>query len=290
MKKLNEAVYGNFPDAITIAEESTAWPMVTKPTYMGGLGFGMKWMMGWMNDTLQYFSKDPVYRRHHQNLITFSMHYYHSEHFLLSLSHDEVVHGKNSMTCKMPGDEWQRFAHLRCLYAYMYAHPGNKLLFMGMEFGQTSEWHHETSLDWHLLEHDYHQGVRELVCTINHLYRTESPLHASDYLPDGFEWIDMSDEENSVLSFLRKDKGGQRIMIICNLTPLPRNNYRTGLPEEGHWRIILNTDDERFGGSGYLSKHAADIIPSTPVTFHGRPFSMVTDLPPLSVLYIGKIG
>jgi len=222
LRRLNEAIYGNYPDVQTIAEESTAWPIVTKPTYIGGLGFGMKWNMGWMHDTLDYFSQDPIYRKYHHNQLTFSIWYAFSENFLLSLSYDEVVYGKRSLKNKMPGDEWQQFANLRLLFGYMYAHPGKKLLFMGGEFGQWQEWNHEGSLNWHLLHYPLHQGVQRWVKDLNHFYRREGVMHELDFELEGFEWIDFYDWEQSVISFLRRGKTtNDLILVVCNFTPLP---------------------------------------------------------------------
>ena len=254
-KELNEEIYASFDGVQTIAEESTSFPMVSKPTYLGGLGFGMKWMMGWMHDTLEYFKKEPIYRRHHQNDITFSMTYAFTENFMLPLSHDEVVYGKNSILGRMPGDEWQRFANLRLLYSYMYTHPGSKLLFMGGEFGQSEEWNFQQSLDWHLLDYDYHKGIKALVTAANTLYRKEPALHQKQFVAEGFEWIDYTDAENSVLAYVRKGHDPKDdVMVICNMTPVPRTDYRIGLPAAGKYRMIFNSDDQEYGGSGYKIK------------------------------------
>ncbi len=283
LKEFNEAVYAQFPDVYTIAEESTAWPSVSRPTYLGGLGFGMKWMMGWMHDTLEYFQKDPVHRGHHQNDITFSIYYAFTENFVLPLSHDEVVYGKGALLDKMTGDEWQRFANLRALYAYMFAHPGGKLLFMGGEFGQTSEWNHDQSLDWHLTEYPLHQGIQRELAALNQLYKTEKALYEQGFEEAGFEWIDINDSANSVISFLRKGKNeNERVLVVCNFTPVPRENYRVGVPAGGPWREIFNSDAEDFGGSGTV--HSEDIS-AAELPAHGRDFSLAMTLPPLGVVY-----
>jgi len=282
IRELNEAVYKYYPDVQTIAEESTTWPMVSRPTYLGGLGFGMKWNMGWMHDTLEYFSLDPIFRKYHQNKITFSIWYAFSENFLLPLSHDEVVYGKGSLLNKMPGDLWQKFANLRLLFAYMYAHPGKKLLFMGGELGQWSEWNHNKGLDWNLLQNPYHQGIQKLIKDLNKLYRRESALHKLDFSSDGFEWIDFKDWEKSIVSFLRKDSE-DIILIVCNFTPVPRTNYRIGVPKKGFWEEILNTDAKEYNGSGWGNMGGVE---SVPVRFHGRDQSVVLVLPPLACIYL----
>ncbi len=287
LRKLNESVYRDFPHVQTVAEESTAWPMVTKPVYAGGLGFGFKWNMGWMNDTLFYFSKDPVYRKYHHNDITFSIWYAFTENFILPLSHDEVVHGKGSLLSKMPGDYWQKFANLRMLFSYMWAHPGKKLIFMGNEFAQWKEWSHEGSLDWDLLNYDMHKGVHLLIKDLNRILKENKCLYELDFSSEGFEWIDFCDWEGSILSFLRKDSEGNFMLIVCNFTPVPRHNYRVGVPKGGYWEEVLNTDATEYGGSGMGNlggKHA------DPVPFHGRPFSLELTLPPLAVLYFRKRG
>ncbi len=282
LRDLNEAVYRDFPYTQTIAEESTSWPMVSRPTYIGGLGFGMKWNMGWMHDTLDYFSCDPVYRKYHHDQLTFSIWYAFNENFVLPLSHDEVVHGKGSLLAKMPGDEWQKFANLRALYAYLWTHPGKKLLFMGGEFGQWNEWYHETSLDWHLLERAPHQGLHRFVKDLNHLYVSEPALHELDFHVDGFEWIDLHDGEQSVLSFLRKGRLPEEcVLVVCNFTPVPRHNYRVGVPRAGYWREILNSDATLYGGSGMGNLGGAE---SAPVGVHRYFHSLTLTLPPLSVL------
>ncbi len=283
LRQLNEAVYRDHPGVQTIAEESTAWPMVSRPTYLGGLGFGMKWNMGWMHDTLDYLAKDPVHRKHHHNRLTFSLWYAFSENFVLSLSHDEVVHGKGSLIGRMPGDDWQRFANLRLLFGYMYGHPGKKLMFMGGEFGQWREWGHERSLDWHLLDAPPHQGIRQWVRDLNHLYRREAALHAIDFSGEGFEWVDAGNWEQSLLSFLRKGpEAGDILLVVCNFTPVPRYNYRVGVPTPGSWRELLNSDARDYGGSGHGNLGGRE---AAPIPMHGRPYSLSLTLPPLGVLF-----
>ena len=278
LKEMNESVYAAFPTAITIAEESTNWPGVSKPTYTGGLGFGMKWMMGWMNDALRYFELDPFYRQHHQNEITFSLIYAFTENFMLPISHDEVVHGKKALVSKMPGDEWQRFANLRLLYLWMYTHPGAKLLFMGCEFGQTSEWNYEQSLDWHLLQYAPHKGMKEFVKELNTLYKNTPALYEKSFDGTGFEWIDNTDSHNSVLVFVRKGNNEQdKIVIAINLTPVPRENYRIGLPTDGKWSEIFNSDATAYWGSGMSNK----TIQAENTGWQGRKFSAEITLPPL---------
>jgi 1,4-alpha-glucan branching enzyme len=283
IKRFNEAVYGKHPDVQTIAEESTAWPMVSRPVYVGGLGFGMKWNMGWMHDTLDYFSMDSIYRKYHQNQLTFSIWYAFYENFVLPLSHDEVVYGKGSLVGKMPGDDWQKMANLRALYGYMYGHPGKKLLFMGGEFGQWNEWYHETSLDWHLLEYSPHQGVQNWVRDLNHFYKTEPALYELDFSIDGFQWIDFRDSEQSVISFIRKARNNDDIiLVVCNFTPAPRYNYRVGVPRGGFWREALNSDSRIYGGSGHGNLGGVE---ATPVPSHQRYYSISLTLPPLGVLF-----
>lgn len=288
MRQLNEAVYHDFPDVHTIAEESTAWPRVSAPTYLGGLGFGMKWDMGWMHDTLEYFKKDPVHRKFHHNQLTFRMIYAFNENFVLSLSHDEVVHGKGSMIGKMSGDEWQKFANLRTLYSYMYAQPGKKLIFMGDEFAQWAEWDHERSLDWHLLSEGLaegrHRGMKDLVRDLNLLYRNENALHDLDFSERGFEWLDAGDVANSVISFFRKSEStGEKILCVFNLTPIPRANYRLGVNEPGLWREIFNSDAREYGGSGHGNFGGAQ---THPVPAHNRLHSLTLTLPPLGALFL----
>ncbi|ELR73643.1 1,4-alpha-glucan (glycogen) branching enzyme, GH-13-type [Fulvivirga imtechensis AK7] len=284
LKEFNEVVYHEYPDVQTIAEESTSWPMVSRPTYIGGLGFGMKWMMGWMHDTLEYFKKDPVHRTHHQNEITFSIYYAFTESFMLPLSHDEVVYGKQALLYKMSGDEWQKFANLRNLYAYMYAHPGTKLLFMGGEFGQTSEWNHDMSLDWHLTEYYLHQGIQKVLTRLNEIYRSEPALYECQFAEGGFEWIDIHDAQNSVITFVRKGKKpGQMILVACNFTPVPRENYRIGVPEKGTYTEIFNSDDQLYGGSNVKNEAP---LGSTDLQAHGRAHSITLTLPPLGITYL----
>lgn len=283
IKEFNEAVHFNFPEVLTIAEESTAWPAVTGPVENGGLGFNMKWMMGWMHDTLDYFSKDSLYRRYHQGEITFSIIYAFSERFMLPLSHDEVVHGKGSLLRKMPGDEWQQFANLRALYAYMYAHPGAKLLFMGGDVAQTSEWNHDMSVDWHLLQYGYHQGIQQLLRELNAVYKAEPALYTHNFDPAGFQWVDYNDAHNSVMSFLRKGNSPQEeLLVVCNFTPAMHEHYRLGVPHAGEWVQVFNSDDSRYGGS---NKHNTEPIQTVPEPFHGQEHSLTLVLPPLAVAY-----
>jgi 1,4-alpha-glucan branching enzyme len=257
--------------------------MVSRPTYLGGLGFGAKWDMGWMHDTLAYFARDPVHRSHHHNDITFRMIYAFTENYVLPLSHDEVVHGKGSILGKMPGDEWRRFANLRALYGYMWAMPGKKLLFMGSEFGQYAEWDHDRSLDWHLLEAAPHQGVRRWIGDLNRAYSAEAALHEQDVRAEGFEWIDASDARSSVLAFLRRSRDGESVVVVCNFTPQVWSNYRLGVPDGGTWNEVLNSDAEVYGGSGQGNFGAVE---AAPVPYHGRPHSIVLTLPPLSVVFL----
>jgi 1,4-alpha-glucan branching enzyme len=284
LRKFNEVVYQNHPDTQTIAEESTAWPMVSRPTYVGGLGFGMKWDMGWMHDTLRYFTKEPVHRRFHHNDLSFRMIYAFNESFMLPLSHDEVVHGKGSLLRNMPGDDWQRFANLRLLFGYMYAQPGKKLLFMGGEIGQWDEWNHETSLDWHLLEHESHAGVQRWMEALNRAYREEPALHELDFSPAGFSWIDANDADNSVLSFIRiAESTGDIILAVFNFTPVPRENYRIGVPDGGRWKEILNSDASEYWGSGGGNYGGVTAEPSP---WHGRPYSLNLYLPALAAVFL----
>src|SRR3972149_6544854 len=286
LKRLNEAIYQEFPDVQTFAEESTAWPMVSKPTWLGGLGFGMKWNMGWMHDTLKYFSKDSIYRKYYHNQLTFSIWYAFTENFILPLSHDEVVHGKGSLIGKMPGDEWQRHASLRSLYGYMYGHPGKKLLFMGCEFGQVKEWSHDASLEWHVLQYPLHAGAKKWVADLNRLYRNEPAMHELDFSPEGYEWIDFHAWENSVISFIRKGHDPKdTVLVVCNLTPVFRPEYRVGVPDGGYWQEILNSDAEIYGGSGKgnLGGLNAEEIPS-----HKRHWSINMTLPPLAAVFFRK--
>jgi 1,4-alpha-glucan branching enzyme len=284
IRRLNEAVYESHPDVQSIAEESTAWPMVSRPTFLGGLGFGMKWNMGWMHDTLDYFSKDPVYRKHHHNQLTFSIWYAFFENFVLPLSHDEVVFGKGSLMRRMPGDDWQKFANLRLLFGYMFSHPGKKLLFMGGEFGQWDEWYHEKSLDWHLLQHPAHQGVRRWVEDLNRLYRSEPALYEIDFANEGFEWADFHDWEGSIISYLRKGKNREQVLLmVCNFTPVPRRNYRIGVPRGGRWREVLNSDAVLYGGRGHGNFGGVE---ATPALAHGKYQSLSLTLPPLGILFL----
>ncbi len=257
MKEMNEAVYASFPDVQTIAEESTSFPMVSKPTFLGGLGFGMKWMMGWMHDTLEYFAKEPIYRKHHQNDLTFSMTYAFTENFMLPFSHDEVVYGKHSLLGRMPGDEWQKFANLRLLYCYMFTHPGTKLLFQGAEFAQSEEWNFQESLDWHLLQYDSHKGVQTLIKDLNTLYKKQPALHEKQFSAEGFEWIDYNDTENSTLVYIRRgNKPADDLIVACNMTPIPRENYRIGLPKKGKLKEAFNSDLKKYNGTGTFKNKA----------------------------------
>ncbi len=281
LKEFNEAVYSSFEGVQTIAEESTSFPMVSRPTFVGGLGFGMKWMMGWMHDTLEYFQKDTVYRKYHQNDLTFSMTYTFSENFMLPLSHDEVVYGKKSIAGRMPGDEWQKFANLRLLYGYMFMHPGTKLLFMGSEFGQSAEWNFEGSLDWHLLQYPFHEGIKKTLTDLNALYKSEPALHEKQFSPEGFEWINYSDHQNAVMTFIRKgNKPKDDVIVVCNFTQVVRQNYRIGLPKKGKLTEIFNGDAIVYGGSGVKNpnKLSVEAFP-----YDGRDYSIELLLPPLSV-------
>ena len=282
LKEFNEAVYTNYSGVQTIAEESTSFPMVSRPTSMGGLGFGMKWMMGWMHDTLQYFQKETVYRKYHQNDLTFSMTYSFSENFMLPLSHDEVVYGKKSIAGRMPGDEWQKFANLRLLYGYMFVHPGTKLLFMGCEFGQSQEWNFEGSLDWHLLQYPLHAGIKKLITDLNSLYKTQPALHEKQFSSEGFEWINYSDHQNAVLSFIRKGNDAkENLIIVCNFTPVVRADYRIGLPKKGKLITIFYSDDLSYGGSGVSN---SDLIIIEAMPYDGRDYSAALLLPPLGIV------
>jgi 1,4-alpha-glucan branching enzyme len=282
LKKLNEIMHQYYPGICMIAEESTAWPRVSAPVYLGGLGFGFKWNMGWMNDTLSYMSKDSIHKKFHQNTLTFSILYAFSENFVLPLSHDEVVHGKGSLIAKMPGDVWQKFANLRLLYGLMVGQPGKKLLFMGGEFGQWREWNHDTSLDWHLLHYDAHNALHTFMQDLLRLYRSEPSLYEVDFHHTGFEWIDFSDWEKSIISFVRKDKTGRKLLLfVCNFTPVPRGNYRIGVPAPGFYQEILNSDSERYWGSNIGN---AGGVWAEPVPFHDRPYTIDLRIPPLAVL------
>jgi len=286
IKQLNEIVYSRFPAVQMVAEESTAWAGVSRPTFHGGLGFGMKWNMGWMHDTLEYFKKDPIYRKYHHNELTFSMLYAFTENFVLSLSHDEVVHGKGSLLNKMPCDDWQKFANLRLLFAYMYGHPGKKLLFMGSEFGQWNEWNHDGSLDWHLVQYDRHKGIQDLIKDLNRVYRNEPALYKYDFECRGYEWIDGSDWKQSVLCFARKgDYEDDTVIVVCNFTPTPRYGYRVGVTSAGFWKELLNSDAAQYYGSGIGNLGGVE---SQKIPCHGRENSILLNVPPLGVLYFKK--
>lgn len=287
LEELNKTVYKNYPDVQTIAEESTSYTGVSKPVFLGGLGFGMKWMMGWMHDTLEYFKKEPVHRKYHQNDITFSMTYAFSENFMLPLSHDEVVYGKRSLFDRMPGPEWERFANLRLMFGYMFTHPGTKLIFQGGEFGQSAEWNFQESLDWHLLQYDFHTGIQECVKDLNKLYKSQPALYERQFRPEGFEWIEWADGENSVLSYLRKGYDAESaVLVICNFTPVPRENYKVGVPEAftkagTKVKELFNSNEKKYGGSGdFISKKVK--VEATP--WNGRGHSITLDLAPLAVM------
>jgi 1,4-alpha-glucan branching enzyme len=288
LRRFNQEVYQQFPDVQTIAEESTAWPMVSKPTYVGGLGFGLKWDMGWMHDTLSYMSQDAYFRKYHHNKLTFRMLYAFHENFVLPLSHDEVVYGKGSLLGKMPGDVWQKFANLRLLYGYMYAQAAKKLLFMGGEIGQWNEWTHDRSLDWDLLQIPIHTDLQRWVSDLNRLYRSEPALYEHDIDPAGFEWIDCNDAESSVISLLRKGATTQDLLlVVCNFTPVPRSNYRIGVPRGGYWQEVLNSDAPLYGGGGWGNLGGTD---AAPVPLHGRNHSVTLTLPALSALFFKNTG
>ena len=287
LRRLNETVYSYFPDVMMIAEESTAWPGVSRPTYLGGLGFGFKWNMGWMNDFLRYMSKDPIHRKYHHHDLTFGLLYAFTENFILVLSHDEVVHGKGSMLDKMPGDLWQKFANLRLAYGFMYGHPGKKLLFMGNDIGVWEEWNYQKSLDWHLLQWDLHKKLQDYVRDLNALYRQYPALWQKDFVPEGFQWIDFQDSESSVLSFIRRgDQPEDELVVVCNFTPVPRYNYRIGVPQPGYYRELLNSDSELYGG-GNIGNFGG--LYADPIPWHGFPYSLNLTLPPLAVLFLKKI-
>ncbi|MCY4187612.1 MAG: 1,4-alpha-glucan branching protein GlgB [Bryobacterales bacterium] len=284
LRTLNEQIYGRFPDVMTIAEESTAWPQVSRPTSHGGLGFGFKWNMGWMHDTLAYMQLDPIYRKHHHDKLTFSMMYAFRENFLLPFSHDEVVHGKRSLLAKMPGDDWQKLANLRLLYAYMYMHPGKKLLFMGNEFAQRAEWDHDRSLDWHLLERRAHRGVQRLVADLNRLYRRKAALHQNEMDGRSFSWVDCEDWEASVVSFLRHGAvARESLLVVCNFTPVVREDYRLGVPHRSAWRELLNSDSEYYGGSNVGNR---GMVAGEQVPFHRHAYSIRLTLPPLAAVVL----
>jgi 1,4-alpha-glucan branching enzyme len=285
LKQFNEVCYERFPGITTIAEESTAWPGVTRPTYLGGLGFGFKWNMGWMHDFLHYMSIDPIYRRFHHGNITFSLLYAFQENFILVLSHDEVVYGKRSLLSKMPGDEWQKFANLRMFLAWMYGHPGKKLVFMGGEFGQPNEWNHDAQLDWELLKLPRHDGLRRLVQHLNYTYKKEPALWQLDDTYDGFDWIDFHDAENSVVSFLRKSRDGDLVVFVVNATPVVRYNYRLGVPEIGFYREVINTDGETYGGSNVGNLGG---VQSEAREWMAREHSILIHLPPLATVALKR--
>jgi 1,4-alpha-glucan branching enzyme len=281
LRQFNAEVYRSFPDVQTIAEESTAWPAVSRPTYVGGLGFGLKWDMGWMHDTLKYIAHDPIHRMYHHNQLTFRMLYAFTENFLLPLSHDEVVHGKRALLSKMPGDMWQQLANLRLLFGYMFTQPGKKLLFMGGEFGQWNEWNHDASLDWNLLNYRTHTGIQEWVSDLNKLYRNEPALHELDERWEGFDWIDANDVQHSVYTYLRKGKGDDMVMVACNCTPVVRHEYRVGVPRPGYWQEVLNSDARTYGGSGVGNLGG---VQAADDPCHGRPHSLHITLPPLATV------
>lgn len=288
LRTFNHAVYTNYPDTQTIAEESTSWPSVSRPPDMGGLGFGMKWDMGWMHDMLEYMQKDSIYRKYHHNGLTFRMLYAFYENFVLPLSHDEVVHGKGSLLDKMPGDLWQKFANLRALYGYMYAQAGKKLLFMGAELAQWREWKHDESLDWHMLQWESHQGMQRWIQDLNHAYRREAALHELDVDPAGFQWVDCGDWERSIVSFLRKGKSkNELILVVCNFTPSPHHNYRIGVPRPGSWKEILNSDAKEYAGS---NQRNAGVVPAEAGSVHGQQQSVSLTIPPLGVIFLKHQG
>ena len=289
LRDFNDWILKEYPDTLTFAEESTSWPMVTRPGEAGGLGFSMKWNMGWMHDTLEYIGLDPVHRKYHHDKLTFSIWYAFSENFILPLSHDEVVHGKGSLFGKMAGDTWQKFANLRLLFGYMYTHPGKKLLFMGGELGQQYEWNHESSLDWHLLENEQNQRLNMWIKDLNRLYNTEAALYEQDFDSQGFEWIDFHDADKSILSFLRRGKSDQNVILgVCNFTPVPRRNYRVGVPRGGLWKEVLNSDAKEYGGSGHGNMGAVE---ASPASFYGKhDHSLSVTLPPLGIVIFKHDG
>ena len=282
LKSFNQIAHREFPGILTIAEESTAWGGVSKPVHLGGLGFSLKWNMGWMNDMLEYFTKEPVHRKYHHNNLTFSLLYAFSENFVLVLSHDEVVHGKRSLLNKMPGDMWQKFANLRLLLGFMFTHPGKELLFMGSEIGQWDEWNQDKSVDWHLLAYPPHRSLKDFARDLNHLYQAQRSLYEVDFHHTGFEWIDFRDNDNSIIAFIRRAKDpNDFLVIIFNFTPVPRSGYRVGVPENCYYREIMNSDSEIYWGSNMGN---AGGLNAEPVPWHGKPFSVNATLPPLSVL------
>ncbi len=281
LRDLNTEAYRQFPDIQMIAEESTAWPQVSRPVHAGGLGFGMKWNMGWMHDTLDYFAQDPIFRRYHHDRLTFSVWYAFTENFVLPLSHDEVVYGKHALIAKMPGDTWQQFANLRLLFGYMWAHPGKKLIFMGGEFGQRREWNHDAGLDWWICEHAEHAGMQRWIGDLNRVYRSERALHELDFSQDGFQWVDNRDIESSVICYLRLSSRGEAVLVVANFTPLVREHYHVGVPNAGRWRELLNSDAAIYGGSDVGNRGGAD---AAPLPAHGRPHSLTLTLPPLALV------
>ncbi|MEQ8207573.1 MAG: alpha amylase C-terminal domain-containing protein, partial [Woeseia sp.] len=283
LKRFNEIIHAH--GAISLAEESTSWPGVSRPVFSGGLGFTYKWNMGWMNDTLRYVQEDPIHRRYHHDKLTFGLVYAFSENFLLPLSHDEVVHGKRSLLGRMPGDEFQRFANLRAYYGFMYGHPGKKLLFMGNEFAQSAEWNHDQSLDWHLLEHAPHRGMQSLVRDLNRVYRAIPALHQVDFEQQGFEWLDGMDRDRNIIAWLRRDQQGKVVVCVSNFTPVVRHDYRLGVPAVGHYVEILNTDAAMYGGSGVSND---GILTASETATQGQPHSLRLVLPPLATLFISR--
>ena len=289
LRWFNEEVYKNYPQCMTIAEESTAFAGVSRPTYTGGLGFGFKWNMGWMHDTIEYMKKDPIYRKYHHSEMTFSMTYAYDENFILSISHDEVVHGKLSMLYKMPGDEWQQAANLRAYMGYMYAHPGKKLNFMGTEFAQSAEWNHDSQLQWWLLQFDKHQGQKKLIQDLNNLYRSEPALYVADYDKIGFMWLDHSDYQNSIFAMMRRDANGENsIIAVSNFTPTTHEGYRLGVPTKGKYKVVLNTDSKCYWGSNY--DVGGEVFEASDISWHGQYHSIVLNLPPLATIFIKRIG
>tara|TARA_B100000949_G_scaffold42230_1_gene35853 strand:+ start:2454 stop:4349 length:1896 start_codon:yes stop_codon:yes gene_type:complete len=281
LREMNQEVYASFKGVQTIAEESTAFTGVTKPVHFGGLGFGMKWMMGWMHDTLEFFKKDPIHRSYDLNSISFSLTYAFTENFMLPFSHDEVVYGKQSLLYRMPGDEWQRFANLRLLYGYMFTHPGGNLLFMGGEFGQSSEWNFQESLNWHLTQYDFHSGIQEVIKDLNIMYRTHPALYQKQFSPEGFQWIEYNDQENTVISYIRKGEDPKDdLIIVCNFTPVPREKYRLGVPKTSTMKLVFNSDDEKYSGSGMGKK----TVKPSKTEWNGYEQSVVLNLPPLGVV------
>jgi 1,4-alpha-glucan branching enzyme len=287
LRRMNAEVYQRYPGVETIAEESTDWPMVSRPAYVGGLGFGLKWDMGWMHDTLEYMCLDPIFRRYHHDKLTFRMLYAFHENFVLPLSHDEVVYGKGSLVGKMPGDDGQKFANLRALFGYMYAQPAKKLLFMGGDFGQWQEWAHDGSLQWELLDYPLHAGLQKWLRELNHFYKSEPPMYEWDCDPAGFEWVDCGDAESSVVSLIRKGKSTSTIILaVCNFTPVPRYSYRVGAPRRGFWHEVLNSDSAEYGGGNMGNLGGVEAVP---VPLHGRSHSLTLTLPPLSVSFFKSI-